>query len=578
MIIIYYIIYLIVLRIYMFIIRILLYFKDQGIIIEWLLIRLNRINIEILLFFDWIRMLFVRIVIFISSIVLAYRIEYIMGNFFLIRYYYLVLLFVFSIILIILRPNIIRIIFGWDGLGLVSFCLVVFYQNYISYNSGILTVLINRFGDVIILIVIGIIIIYGRWNLFIVKKIKLLIIIIVIARITKRAQLPFSSWLPIAMAAPTPVSALVHSSTLVTAGVYLIIRFYKFLIINKINEILLFISILTIFISGLIANFEYDLKKIIALSTLRQLGLILIILRVGFPLLSFYHLLMHAIFKSLLFIRAGSIIHLIMNNQDIRIIGKLREYIPLSIIRLQLTLISLCGFPFFSGFYSKDLVIEIIYFIKLNLFIFRLRVVSLMFTIIYSFRLMFYIYFGENKVILLNFLYERKIIILSIFILIVLRIIIGAYINWLFFIDEWVFLIITKKLITLLLIMLGVVMFVILKIINLINIYNLRYFFRSIWFLNYLYFWLVCPFITLRNLIFKLDKRWMEFLRQNFFLQMYNKFNNYYLNNRYKIYIFLNLFIMVIIWRLINRYLSSLWKVLYWRYKENIIIFLNIYK
>lgn len=547
-----------ILRIYIFIIRIILFFNDQGVVIEWLMIRLNRINLEILLFFDWIRVLFIRIVLFISSIVLIYRIEYMLGEIFLKRYYYLVLLFVFSIILIILSPNIIRIIFGWDGLGLVSFCLVVFYQNYISYNSGILTVLINRFGDLIILMVIRIIIVYGRWNLFIIKKIKLLVIIIIIARITKRAQLPFSSWLPKAIAAPTPVSALVHSSTLVTAGVYLIIRFYKFLNINKVNDILLFISILTMFISGLIANFEYDLKKIIALSTLRQLGLILIILSVGFPLIALYHLLTHAIFKSLLFIRAGSIIHLISNNQDIRIIGKLREYIPFSIMSLQLSLISLCGFPFFSGFYSKDLIIELIYFNNINLFIFILSLISLIFTVIYSFRLIYYIYFREKKIMLINFLYERRIIIISIFILIIISIIIGIYINWLFFIDEWVFLIITKKMITILFILLGVVIFIILKIINLINFYYLSYFFSSIWFLDYLYQWVVKPILFFRRLIFKLDKRWYEYFSQYILIQIIYEFLIIYWIYKYKVFIFINLFIVIIILGIVVLYLNSL--------------------
>ncbi|KYQ54160.1 NADH-ubiquinone oxidoreductase chain 5, partial [Trachymyrmex zeteki] len=145
----------------------------------------------------------------------------------------------------------------------------------------------------------------------------------------------------IAIAVPTPVSTLVHSSTLVTAGVYIIIRFQKFLITTNINTSLCFISVITIFIAGLMANFENDFKKIIALSTLRQLGLIIIILRLGQSILTFYHLLTHAIFKSILFMAAGSIIHSLKNNQDIRLLGNLNETIPFTIIRLLISNLAL---------------------------------------------------------------------------------------------------------------------------------------------------------------------------------------------------------------------------------------------
>lgn len=185
-----------------------------------------------------------------------------------------------------------------------------------------------------------------------------------------------------AIAAPTPVSALVHSSTLVTAGVYLIIRFNDFLFIIEISKYLFFISVFTIFIAGLMAIYEFDLKKIIALSTLRQLGLIMINLRLKLRLLSFFHLLTHAIFKSTLFICAGIIIHLINNNQDIRIYGSLNEFIPFVMIRFYIANLSLCGMPFFSGFYSKDLIIEIIYLTNLSYFIMIFIILSLIFTVI----------------------------------------------------------------------------------------------------------------------------------------------------------------------------------------------------
>ena len=320
---------------------------------EWEIFSINRTILVMVLIFDWISLLFISFVLFISSLVIYYRKDYIREDFHINRFIILVLLFVFSIIIIILSPNLIRILLGWDGLGLVSYCLVIYYQNVKSFNAGILTALSNRLGDVALLISIAWILNYGRWNfLFYLDFIKLdfyitiILIIVILAAITKSAQIPFSSWLPAAIAAPTPVSALVHSSTLVTAGVYLLIRFRNLIIGSFIGDFLLLISGLTIFIAGLGANFEFDLKKIIALSTLSQLGLIIRILAIGFYKLAFFHLLTHALFKALLFICAGVIIHNIKNSQDIRDIGRLTIYIPLTISCLNVANLALCGVPF----------------------------------------------------------------------------------------------------------------------------------------------------------------------------------------------------------------------------------------
>lgn len=511
---------------------------------------------EFLLYIDWIRLIFIRVVLLISSIVLIYRLIYIEIDKNIIRYFFLVLMFVFSIILIIIRPNIVSIIFGWDGLGLVSFCLVVYYQNYRSYNSGILTVLINRVGDVIILIIIGIIIIYGSWNIFFIKNIKLIIFFLIVAGMTKRAQIPFSVWLPRAIAAPTPVSALVHSSTLVTAGVYLLIRFNRYLIIREFRKILIILSVLTIFISGLIANFEFDLKKIIALSTLRQLGLMMIILSVGFPILSYYHLLTHAIFKSLLFMRAGVIIHRIINNQDIRMIGGLNEFIPFTIYRFNLTLIALCGFPFIAGFYSKDIVIEIIYFRKFNIIIFVLSVISLMFTVIYSVRLMYYSFFGEFKTIRCKMIIENLLINKSIIILIILRIMIGSILNWMFFIDEMIYLSFYYKILTIVIIFFRLFILLIMWWVNFLKLYYLRYFFRTMWFITYLYVYIINPFLNLRTFRYYNDKVWIEFFRKIFFFNIFIEFKNLIINHNYKIYMFIYWFVLIIL--VIYIYLDSL--------------------
>lgn len=303
------------------------------------------------------------------------------------------------------------------------------------------------------------------------------------AAITKRAQIPFSVWLPIAIAAPTPVSALVHSSTLVTAGVYLIIRFRELICESKIRGILFFFSVLTIFISGIMAIVENDLKKIIALSTLRQLGLIIIILRLGLKIIAFYHLLTHAVFKSILFICAGVVIHLIKNNQDIRSLGRLNEVIPFTIIGFYISRLSLCGFPFIAGFYSKDYIIELVYRIKINVFVLIIIILSLIFTVIYSLRLYYYIFFRINKFRGFIFNGERRLISLSMVILIILRVIIGSAMNWLFFIDFYlVYLNFIVKYFTLVICMLGVMLRgVVLKIkFSKVKYFWLSYFLRSI--------------------------------------------------------------------------------------------------
>lgn len=236
-------------------------------------------------------------------------------------------------------------------------------------------------------------------------------IILILAAMTKRAQIPFSAWLPAAIAAPTPVSALVHSSTLVTAGVYLMIRFRAALEESNSQIILLIISCLTMFIAGLGANFEYDLKKIIALSTLRQLGVILRIISLGYPDLAFFHLLRHALFKALLFICAGVIIHNVSDYQDIRHMGGLIKFIPITISFFVIRNLALCGFPFLAGFYSKDIILEISFISSINLVVFILFVISTILTVIYTTRLVYYSLRGRfNLMSIRNINDEDKII------------------------------------------------------------------------------------------------------------------------------------------------------------------------
>jgi len=193
------------------------------------------------------------------------------------------------------------------------------------------------------------------------------------------------------MAAPTPVSALVHSSTLVTAGVYLLIRINLLIVEINIRKFLSVLGMLTIIMAGITAIVEIDMKKVIALSTLRQLGIIIIILGIGNPVLAFFHLISHAFFKAILFMCAGLIIHRIKDYQDIRKIGFNYLNINLSVSIMMIANIRLCGLPFLRGFYSKDLIIEIVIIKGKNIFLFLILILGTGLTVIYSCRLNFLI-------------------------------------------------------------------------------------------------------------------------------------------------------------------------------------------
>lgn len=572
-------IFLFFLRALRFIFSLIFLLLDLVYIFEWEIFSLNGSMVEIVMIFDWIRTIFLAFVLFISSLVIFYRKDYISDELNLNRFILLVLLFVFSILILILRPNLISILLGWDGLGLVSYCLVIYYQNIKSFNAGILTALSNRLGDVAFLLRIAWILNYGRWNfifyLELIKvdyEIKIIGMLIVFAGITKRAQIPFSSWLPAAIAAPTPVSALVHSSTLVTAGVYLLIRFNFLIVETSLGFFLLLISGLTIFMAGLGANFEFDLKKIIALSTLSQLGLIIRILSLGFFKLAFFHLLTHALFKALLFICAGVIIHNIKNSQDIRDIGKLVIFIPLTLICLNVANLALCGLPFLSGFYSKDLILEIVLIRNINIFSYFLFFFSTGLTVMYSLRLFYYTFFkflGQRS---LNFINDRRLIIQkSIVSLLIFAIWGGAIVNWLIFpFLPIICLTFLLKILILMVCFLGGFIGFWLSNINFysfnksLKFYFFFYYFSSMWFLPFLstigvsFFPLKFSFFIFKSS----DQGWFEFFGIqkifNYFIFI-SKINQFIQFNNLKIYLTLFVFwILVLFILVILLYLNSL--------------------
>lgn len=342
---------------------------------------------------------------FCSSVILISIIIFFYSYFYITPYsksgyfIWLTFLFVASIILVITITRLFFVMLGWDGLGLISFFLIVYYQNSSSIFSGLNTILINRIGDCLFVCSIASFMFFYP-DLFSFTSIVAptsVVFLLGVTFITKSAIFPFSPWLPLAIAAPTPISALVHSSTLVTSGLFLMIRF-SYLFYRSYSFLVFFmcLRVYTSFYAGLNTIFEKDLKKIIALSTLRHLGFIGLAFSAGCLYLSFFHLLVHAFFKSLLFITIGDIIINLSHSQDIRYLSSGLSYTPFSRFIMYVSLLNLCGLPSLSGFFSKDLVLETLNYSNTSLFVYLLIILNLFFTFYYTFQL-FYYTFQLNK-------------------------------------------------------------------------------------------------------------------------------------------------------------------------------------
>nr|YP_514788.1 NADH dehydrogenase subunit 5 [Sepioteuthis lessoniana]BAE80054.1 NADH dehydrogenase subunit 5 [Sepioteuthis lessoniana] len=375
--------------------------NNVCILFTWEVLSCMSSEVSFDLVIDWMSCSFSCLVCFISGCVMVFTMSYMKGDVNLHRFVLTVMLFVLSMNFLIFIPSLISLLLGWDGLGLVSFCLVIYYQNSKSLAAGMLTVLMNRVGDCFILSAVAAMIVLGHWNILCIWEFNGFMwmnLFVMVAGMTKSAQIPFSSWLPAAMAAPTPVSALVHSSTLVTAGVFLFIRFFSYLnSFNWFNSFMIYISIMTTIMSGICALYEYDMKKIIALSTLSQLGVMMMSLGLGMPMLALFHLYTHAMFKALLFMCGGNIIHSYSGKQDMRQINNVSNLLPVTSMFLNISNMALCGLPFLAGFYSKDLIIESLIVGNMNMVMFLLGAFGVCLTVLYSMRFSFFIIWDNQS-------------------------------------------------------------------------------------------------------------------------------------------------------------------------------------
>nr|QWS05809.1 NADH dehydrogenase subunit 5 [Clithon oualaniense] len=497
--------------------------SNKIILLEWEILSNSSYAITFPLIFDPISVSFSCVVCLISACVMFFTSSYMSADPFLTRFVWLVMLFVLSMNILVFVPSIISLLLGWDGLGIVSFALVIYYQNMKSLAAGMVTALANRIGDVLLLVSIAICANEANWNIMLIWEDSMfpwLCLCIMVGAMTKSAQIPFSAWLPAAMAAPTPVSALVHSSTLVTAGIFILVRFYYLLEVWPLfNYLALFIGTITLLMAGIGANHEHDLKKIIALSTLSQLGVMMLSLGLGAWNLTLFHLYTHALFKALLFLCAGAIIHNNSNVQDIRSFGALASQMPLTITCLNIANLALCGAPFLSGFYSKDLILETCLYNPTNLIAVILIFVATGMTAAYSIRLSLVTLWQESSNIPFTQNTDEDWVTTTPIIILTFAAIAGGLLLQILFLyfNESIYLPITHKLLTITVTILGG--WVALMIWKLKISFNpqssiTKFFFSTMWFLSMITTQpnMIKPFLWAKTMTKSIDQGWLEVL------------------------------------------------------------------
>nr|YP_003433730.1 NADH dehydrogenase subunit 5 [Trichostrongylus vitrinus]ACX85096.1 NADH dehydrogenase subunit 5 [Trichostrongylus vitrinus] len=315
-------------------------------------------------------------------------------------YYFVLLIFVSSMFMLNFSNSIFSMLISWDLLGISSFFLVLFYNNWDSNSGAMNTALTNRVGGNFFLFTFfsgGLL--YGYYFLSLEFLCNFVLVLLLLTSFTKSAQFPFSSWLPKAMSAPTPISSLVHSSTLVTAGLILLMNFNNIMLNNLMMNVVLIIGMFTMMFSSITALVEEDMKKVVALSTLSQMGFSMVTLGLGLSFVAFVHLVSHALFKSCLFMQVGYLIHSNNGQQDGRNYSYNGSLSVLIQLQLLITLFCLCGLMFSSGMMSKDLILEMFfmnnYFMLFGLMFF----LTSFLTFCYSYRLWKGFFLSYNKVI-----------------------------------------------------------------------------------------------------------------------------------------------------------------------------------
>lgn len=343
---------------------------------------LGLLKLNWLFLFDSITVVMLVLVVFVSLLVHLYSIDYMNGDPHIIRFLGYLSLFTFFMLMLVTSGNFVQLFLGWEGVGLSSYLLINFWYTRVQANkSAMKAIIVNRFGDFGIYFSLLVIFFFFKsfdfgvvFNLvqfldtqpsvvflgYSLNRVDLIVIFLFLGAIGKSAQLGLHTWLPDAMEGPTPVSALIHAATMVTAGVFVLIRSSPILEYSSSGLFLVsLIGGLTALFAGTVGLVQYDIKKVIAYSTCSQLGYMFFACGMSNYSVGLFHLFNHGFFKALLFLGAGSVIHALLDEQDMRKMGGLVKLMPLTYAAILVGSLSLTGFPFLTGFYSKEVVLEI---------------------------------------------------------------------------------------------------------------------------------------------------------------------------------------------------------------------------